>query len=59
MSCPRTAPDSWAVPVGAVLVEGIAVSVNWDAQGWGLNPASTTFSARCDPNLAPPLPPAP
>ena len=51
---------SWAVPVGAVRVEGVAVSVDWTAQGWGLSPASTTFSATCDPNLpAPPGPPNP
>ncbi|MFT4229989.1 MAG: Ig-like domain-containing protein [Microbacterium sp.] len=42
---------SWAVPVGAVRVEGIAASANWDAQGWGLDPASLTMSATCDPNL--------
>jgi hypothetical protein len=45
----RTA-DSWDVPVGAVRVEGVAVSVSWDAQGWGLSPASAEFSARCQPN---------
>ncbi len=48
---PHTA-DSWAVPVGAVRVEGIAVSVSWSAQGWGLSPADATFSASCDPNPA-------
>jgi hypothetical protein len=42
--------DTWAVPVGAVLVEGVSVAVSWSAQGWGLSPASTTFSASCDPN---------
>jgi hypothetical protein len=46
--------DTWAVPVGAVLVEGVSVAVSWSAQGWGLSPASTTFSASCDPN--PPTP---
>jgi hypothetical protein len=46
---PRT-PDTWSVPVGAVRVDGIAVSANWDAQGWGLAAASATFSAPCDPN---------
>ncbi|MFE7843854.1 Ig-like domain-containing protein [Microbacterium sp. NPDC057407] len=46
---PRPAPDSWAVPVGAVRVDGIAVSANWDAQGWGLAPASATFSGTCSP----------
>jgi hypothetical protein len=46
-------PDTWAVPVGAVRVEGISVSVNWDAQAWGLSPVSTTLSANCDPNTPP------
>jgi hypothetical protein len=50
-------PDTWAVPVGAVLVEGITVSVDWSAQAWGLSPASSTFSASCAPNS--PAPPAP
>ena len=51
---------TWTVPVGAVRVEGIGVTVDWTAQGWGLSPASATFSAICDPNLpAPPGPPAP
>ena len=49
--------DTWAVPVGAVRVEGVSVSVDWSAQGWGLSPANTTFSASCDPNN--PGPPAP
>lgn len=48
--------DTWTVPVGAVRVDGISVTVDWSAQGWGLSAASTTFSATCDPNL--PLPPA-
>lgn len=43
-------PGSWQVPVGAARVEGIAVSVNWDAQGWGLAPVNTAFSASCQPN---------
>ncbi|WP_292829207.1 Ig-like domain-containing protein, partial [Microbacterium sp.] len=46
--------DTWAVPVGAVRVEGITVSVNWSAQGWGLSPADATFSASCDPNTPTP-----
>ena len=54
------AADTWTVPVGAVRVEGIAVSVDWTAQGWGLAPATATLSATCDPNLPdPPGPPAP
>ena len=31
-------PDTWSVPVGAVRVDGITVSVDWGAQGWGLSP---------------------
>jgi hypothetical protein len=48
------AADSWAVPVGAVRVEGVTVAVNWSAQGWGLSPANATFSASCSPNLPTP-----
>lgn len=47
---PRT-PDTWDVPVGAVRVDGIAVSVDWSAQNWGLAAASATFSVECDPNI--------
>ncbi|SDG35336.1 hypothetical protein SAMN04489810_0070 [Microbacterium pygmaeum] len=50
-------PDSLVVPVGAKRVEGITVSVDWSAQGWGLAPATSTLSAACDPNL--PVPPVP
>ncbi|MEV4687183.1 Ig-like domain-containing protein [Microbacterium sp. LWH3-1.2] len=50
--------DTWEVPVGAKRVEGISVTVNWDAQGWGLAPASTEFSAACQPNNGSPGPPA-
>lgn len=49
---PHTA-GTWTVPVGAVRVEGITVTVGWSAQGWGLSPASATFSSTCDPNLPP------
>ncbi|WP_204318843.1 Ig-like domain-containing protein [Microbacterium sp. B35-04] len=49
-------PGTWTVPIGAVRVEGIAVSVNWDAQGWGLAPVSTTFKADCQPNNGNPPP---
>jgi large repetitive protein len=52
---PHTA-DTWSVPVGAKRVEGVTVSVDWSAQGWGLAPANTTFAAACDPNLPPPTP---
>ncbi|MDT0185071.1 Ig-like domain-containing protein [Microbacterium sp. ARD31] len=53
-------PDTWTVPVGAASVEGIAVTANWNAQGWGLAPVATSFSASCTPNLPPdePGPPA-
>jgi hypothetical protein len=43
-------PGTWDVPIGAVRVDGVAVSVNWDAQGWGLSPVNTAFSAPCQPN---------
>ncbi len=56
---PHTA-ETWEVPVGAVRVDGISVSVDWAAQGWGLSPANAVFSATCDPNLPdPPGPPGP
>lgn len=42
--------DTWDVPVGAVRVEGIGVTVDWSALGWGLSPATSTFSAACSPN---------
>jgi len=47
-------PDTWSVPVGAVRVDGITVSVDWGAQGWGLSPATATFSTSCEPNNPPP-----
>ena len=54
------AVDSIVVPIGAVRVDGISVSVNWNAQGWGLAPANATLSATCTPNLpVPPLPTPP
>lgn len=46
---PRT-PDTWDVPLGAVSVEGIGVTVDWSALGWGLSSATSTFSAACSPN---------
>ena len=51
--------DTWQVPRGAVRVEGIAVTVDWSAQGWGLAPVSTTFSATCDPKNQGPTEPQP
>jgi hypothetical protein len=53
---PHTA-DTWGVPVGAVRVEGVAVSADWSAQGWGLSPAGATFAATCAPNI--PVKPGP
>ncbi|GAA1469766.1 Ig-like domain-containing protein [Microbacterium thalassium] len=47
------AEGTWEVPVGAASVDGISVTADWDAQGWGLQPATTTFSASCTPNLPP------
>ncbi|MET0813318.1 MAG: Ig-like domain-containing protein [Microbacterium sp.] len=52
------AAGSWTVPVGAIRVEGISVTVGW-GQPWGLSPASTEFSAPCDPNNPPPVVPVP
>jgi hypothetical protein len=52
---PHTA-DTWDVPVGAKRVEGISVTVNWDAQGWGLSPVNTTFEATCQPGNGSPEP---
>ena len=50
------AAGSWQVPVGAVRVAGIGVTVSWSAQNWGLSDASATLSANCQPNLPPPAP---
>ena len=41
------------VPLGAAYVEGITVTVNWDAQGWGLAPVTTTFGGPCQTGLPP------
>ena len=51
--------DTWQVPVGAVRVEGVTVSVSWAAQGWGLQAANATFSGTCDPNNPGPPDPEP
>jgi len=45
--------DSWLVPVGAVRVQGVGVTVDWSAQGWGLQNATDRFSGTCTPNLPP------
>ncbi|MFB8388283.1 Ig-like domain-containing protein [Microbacterium sp. NPDC055910] len=42
---------TWAVPVGAIRVDGIGVTASWSQ--WGLSPASATFGASCNPNLPP------
>lgn len=47
-------PDPWIVPATAARVEGIRVSVDWSAQGWNLDPATTTLAALCTP-----VPPSP
>lgn len=41
--------DPAVVPVGARYVEDIGVTVDWSAQGWGLNNAGATFSGECTP----------
>jgi hypothetical protein len=45
--------DSWLVPVGAVRVQGIGVTVDWSAQNWGLQSATDRFNGTCTPNLPP------
>lgn len=52
---------SWQVPANAVSVEGVTVSVGWDA-AWNLDPASQTLPrTQCDPGTPPGTgtPPAP
>lgn len=49
-------PGTWTVPVGAVRVEGISVTVGWPGTGWGLEPVRTTLGGTCDPNNPPPPP---
>ncbi|MDZ8274982.1 Ig-like domain-containing protein [Microbacterium aquimaris] len=49
---------TWEVPVGAAYVEGISVTVDWSAQGWGLQNAQTTFAATCQPGDTAPETPA-
>ena len=43
----RTPPAPGTVPVGAVRVEGIEVTVDWSAQGWGLAPRARRSAATC------------
>ena len=42
-------PATGFVPVGAVRVEGIDVTVDWSAQGWGLAPATADFGGSLHP----------
>ena len=46
--------DPWVVPAAAARVEGIRVTVDWSAQGWNLDPATTTLTALCTPAPAGP-----
>lgn len=43
---------SWTVPDGAVSVDGVGITVSWNA-GWNLDPASQQVSASCDPGTNP------
>ena len=43
-------PATGFVPVGAVRVDGIGVTVDWSAQQWGLAPASSSFGGDCIPD---------
>lgn len=46
-----TTPDDGTVPVGAVTVSGQA-KISWESAGWGLAPATVSFSlTSCAPNL--------
>ncbi|BDV29697.1 Ig-like domain-containing protein [Microbacterium terricola] len=51
---------TWTVPVGAVTVTGIGVTVSWANTGWNLAATDRqTLSADCDPNNPAPAEPAP
>jgi hypothetical protein len=43
---------TWTVPAGATRVEGLQVTVSWNA-AWNLAPASQTLGATCDPGTPP------
>ncbi|MDF2047465.1 hypothetical protein P2P98_14960, partial [Microbacterium sp. Kw_RZR3] len=43
------AEGSDRVPVGAERVENVVVTVDWSAQGWGLDAATLTVSGSCSP----------
>lgn len=51
--------DPWIVPDAAVRVEGIAVTVDWSARRWNLDPATAELSARCTPAPTPDPEPEP
>ncbi|WP_194409421.1 Ig-like domain-containing protein [Microbacterium cremeum] len=51
---PYTA-GSWTVPAGATSVEGVDVTVSWNA-AWNLDPATQRLSAQCDSGQGPPTP---
>lgn len=51
--------DPWIVPDNAVRVDGVRVTVDWSARGWGLAAATGTLSTRCTPVPPAPVPPAP
>jgi len=45
---PRADGDD-RVPVGAMSVENVTVTVDWSSQGWGLKGATLTLSRNCSP----------
>jgi hypothetical protein len=47
-------PGTMIVPPGSTSVEGIRVTVDWNAKGWGLNSAAATFGGSCTPNTTTP-----
>ncbi|MFC8682483.1 Ig-like domain-containing protein [Microbacterium ureisolvens] len=48
--------DRTLVPAGTVRVEGVRVTVDWSAQGWGLSPAQATIPAYTGCTSNDPLP---
>lgn len=44
------------VPIGAVSVSDVRVTIDWSATGWNLAAATATFSGTCAPNLPLPTP---
>ena len=49
---------TWLVPVGAVRVDSVGVTVSW-GQGWGLDAATASMGADCNPNIPDPPPEEP